>query len=104
MKILHGNIAFWMSNSTLSLHVQSPSVCEDQPISVKSCMVDIAYDYTKKKNVFRLTTVNGSEYLLQAEDTDTMMQWIKAIQVHTSDEEVLLFSLLTLNLPCISCS
>jgi len=51
-----------------------------QPISVKGCMVDIAYDYTKKKNVFRLTTPAGSEYLFQAEDRSTMLTWIKGIQ------------------------
>jgi len=51
-----------------------------QPISVKGCMVDIAYDYTKKKNVFRLTTPTGSEYLFQAEDRSTMLAWIKTIQ------------------------
>jgi len=43
-------------------------------------MVDIAYDYTKKKNVFRLTTPAGSEYLFQAEDRPVMLAWIKAIQ------------------------
>jgi len=43
-------------------------------------MVDIAYDYTKKKNVFRLTTPAGSEYLFQAEDRPAMLTWIKTIQ------------------------
>ena len=43
-------------------------------------MVDIAYDYTKKKNVFRLTTPGGSEYLFQADDQTSMLAWIKAVQ------------------------
>ena len=51
-----------------------------QPISVKGCMVDIAYDYTKKKNVFRLTMPSGSELLFQAEDRPAMLTWIKTIQ------------------------
>jgi len=51
-----------------------------QPISVKGCMVDIAYDYTKKKNVFRLTTTTQSEFLFQAEDRPAMLSWIKTIQ------------------------
>jgi len=51
-----------------------------QPLSVKGCMVDIAYDYTKRKNVFRLTTPAGSEYLFQAQDRPVMLAWIKAIQ------------------------
>ena len=55
---------------------------DEQPISVRACIVNIAHDYTKKKNVFRLTTYNGSEYLFQAEDQPTMMEWIRNIQDH----------------------
>ncbi len=67
---------------------------EEQPISVKSCIVDIAYDYTKKKHVFRLTTYNGSEFLFQADDHDTMLEWIKAIQCNSNpDADVRVFML-----------
>ena len=38
---------------------------DEQPVSIKSCIVDIAHDYTKRKNVFRMTTFNGSEFLFQ---------------------------------------
>ena len=38
---------------------------DEQPISIKSSIVDIAHDYTKRKNVFRLTTFSGSEFLFQ---------------------------------------
>ena len=38
---------------------------DEQPISIKSSIVDIAHDYTKRKNVFRMTTFNGSEFLFQ---------------------------------------
>ncbi|KAK2165652.1 hypothetical protein LSH36_47g05017 [Paralvinella palmiformis] len=65
----------------------SPTPFEDQPISIKSSIVDIAYDYTKKKNVFRLTTYNGSEYLFQADDHDAMLQWIRMIQDNNNPEE-----------------
>jgi len=37
-------------------------------------------DYTKKKNVFRLTMPSGSELLFQAEDRPAMLTWIKTIQ------------------------
>ena len=70
-----------------SLSFQSPTPFEDQPISIKSSIVDIAYDYTKKKNVFRLTTYNGSEYLFQADDHDAMLQWIRMIQDNNNPEE-----------------
>ena len=38
---------------------------DEKPISIKSAIVDIAYDYRKRENVFRLTTYNGSQYLFQ---------------------------------------
>lgn len=38
---------------------------DEKPISIKSCIVDIAYDYRKRENVFKLTTYNGLQYLFQ---------------------------------------
>lgn len=50
--------------------------------------MEVATDYTKKKNVFRLTTNNhASEFLFQAEDSDTMWSWIQALR-SSSDTEV----------------
>ena len=66
--------------------MQSPTIVEEQPISIKSCIVDIAYDYTKKKHVFRLTTYNGSEFLFQADERETMLDWIKAIQCNSNPD------------------
>ncbi|XP_063420974.1 rho GTPase-activating protein 21-like isoform X2 [Mytilus trossulus] len=63
-----------------------PFAFDEQPISVKSSMVDIAYDYTKKRNVFRLKTYNGSEYLFQADDHDTMLSWIEAVQKNNNPD------------------
>lgn len=66
-------------------------IFEEPPISIKSCLVDIAHDYSRKrKNVFRLTTYSESVYLLQAEDKGTMMSWIQAIKINNNpdnDEE-----------------
>lgn len=59
---------------------------DDQPISIKSCLVDIAHDYTKKKNVFRLKTFNGSEYLFQADENSTMLEWIHSIQSNNNPD------------------
>ncbi len=80
----------WMvlKNQTLYLMKEkrdantSPSSAEDRPISIKASMVDIAYDYTKKKNVFRLSTTTGSEYLIQVSDTKNMLSWITSIQAN----------------------
>ncbi|KAI0222333.1 hypothetical protein LSAT2_026423 [Lamellibrachia satsuma] len=57
---------------------------EEQPIGVRQCLVDVATEYAKKKrNVFRLTTLGGCEYLFQTDDHDIMLQWIRAIQQNT---------------------
>ncbi|XP_077868385.1 rho GTPase-activating protein 23-like, partial [Saccoglossus kowalevskii] len=64
----------------------SPTSMEEHPISIKSAIVDIAYDYTKKKNVFRLCTYSGSEYLLQAPDTKAMLDWISVIQANNNPD------------------
>lgn len=60
---------------------------EEPPISIKSCLVDIAHDYSRKrKHVFRLTTYSESVYLLQAEDKGTMMSWIQAIKTNNNPD------------------
>ena len=60
---------------------------DEQPISVKASIVDIAHGYTKKKNVFRLQTYNMSEYLFQAEDQETMLSWIEAIKRNNNPDK-----------------
>ncbi|KAM8794004.1 spectrin beta chain, non-erythrocytic 4 [Eudromia elegans] len=40
---------------------------------------DVASDYKKKKNVFKLRTGDGSEFLLQAKDEDDMRAWLRAL-------------------------
>ncbi|XP_023691210.1 rho GTPase-activating protein 23 isoform X2 [Paramormyrops kingsleyae] len=53
---------------------------EEQPISIRGCLADIAYSETKRKHVLRLGTQDFCEYLLQAEDRDDMLSWIKVIR------------------------
>ncbi|XP_074835178.1 rho GTPase-activating protein 23 isoform X3 [Carettochelys insculpta] len=53
---------------------------EEQPISIRACLVDISYSETKRKHVFRLTTADFCEYLFQAEDRDDMLAWIKVVR------------------------
>ena len=48
---------------------------DEQPISIKSSIVDIAHDYTKRKNVFRMTTFNGSEFLFQVKFWMNLLQY-----------------------------
>ena len=47
---------------------------------------EIASDYTKKKNVFRLKLENAAEYLFQAAEEEEMTQWVNAINQVASQE------------------
>uniref|UniRef100_A0A8C3JVV2 Spectrin beta chain n=1 Tax=Calidris pygmaea TaxID=425635 RepID=A0A8C3JVV2_9CHAR len=40
---------------------------------------EVASNYKKKKNVFKLKTSDGSEFLLQAKDEEDMRGWLKAL-------------------------
>lgn len=62
---------------------------DEQPISIQGCLVDIAYSETKRKHALRLTTQDFCEYLLQAEDREDMLNWIKVIGENSKiDNEV----------------
>ncbi|XP_061086425.1 rho GTPase-activating protein 23-like [Conger conger] len=66
---------------------------DEQPISIRGCLVDIAYSETKRKHALRLTTQDFCEYLLQAEDREDMLSWIKVIRENSkTDSEDLGFS------------
>ncbi|XP_062331105.1 rho GTPase-activating protein 23-like isoform X4 [Osmerus eperlanus] len=72
-----------------------PSHTEDEhpPISIRGCLIDIAYSETKRKHTLRLTTQDFCEYLLQAEDRDDMLGWIRVIRENSkTDNEELGFS------------
>ncbi|XP_028310034.1 rho GTPase-activating protein 23 isoform X3 [Gouania willdenowi] len=69
------------------------SADDDQPISIRGCLVDIAYSETKRKHALRLTTQDFCEYLLQAEDREDMLEWIQVIRENSkTDSEELGFS------------
>ncbi|XP_034049460.1 rho GTPase-activating protein 23-like isoform X2 [Thalassophryne amazonica] len=67
-----------------------PGQDEHPPISICGCLIDIAYSETKRKHTLRLTTQNFCEYLLQAEDRDDMLAWIRVIRENskTNNEEI----------------
>nr|XP_046225236.1 rho GTPase-activating protein 23 isoform X4 [Oncorhynchus gorbuscha] len=66
---------------------------EHPPISIRGCLIDIAYSETKRKHTLRLTTQDFCEYLLQAEDRDDMLGWIRVIRENSkTDNEELGFS------------
>jgi len=52
---------------------------EEKPVKLVESEVQVANDYTKRKNVFRVKTDGGSEYLFQAENESLMKDWVTAI-------------------------
>ncbi|XP_039978962.1 rho GTPase-activating protein 23 isoform X4 [Xiphias gladius] len=67
-----------------------PGQNEHPPVSIYGCLIDIAYSETKRKHALRLTTQDFCEYLLQAEDRDDMLAWIRVIRENskTDSEEI----------------
>ncbi|XDV12792.1 hypothetical protein PO909_001369 [Leuciscus waleckii] len=66
---------------------------DEQPIGIRGCLVDIAYSETKRKHALRLSTQDFCEYLLQAEDREDMLEWIRVIRESSkTDNEELGFS------------
>lgn len=67
---------------------QTPLGVEEQ-ISLRGAEVEVASDYTKRRNVLRLATPGGSQLLLQADTPPEMLAWLStlhnncAIQVST---------------------
>ena len=52
---------------------------EEKPVKLVESEVEVANDYTKRKNVFRVKTDAGSEYLFQAENENLMKDWVQVI-------------------------
>ncbi|KAI1891352.1 hypothetical protein AGOR_G00142920 [Albula goreensis] len=86
--VLRGH-SLWLYKDKREGMAQAASQSEEdqQPISIKACLIDISYSDTKRKNVLRLTT-SDCEYLFQAEDREDMLSWIRVIQENSNlDEE-----------------
>ncbi|XP_054625334.1 rho GTPase-activating protein 21-like isoform X2 [Dunckerocampus dactyliophorus] len=68
----------------------SPGQDEYPPVSIRGCLIDIAYSETKRKHTLRLTTQDFCEYLFQAENRDDMLAWIKLIRENSKidNEEI----------------
>ncbi|XP_063076782.1 rho GTPase-activating protein 23 [Engraulis encrasicolus] len=86
--VLHGAGAGSHHHGGGSSHAE-----DEQPINIRGCLIDIAYSETKRKHSLRLTTQDFCEYLLQAEDRDDMLGWIRVIRENSkTDSEDLGFS------------
>ena len=61
------------------------NVAAAPPLALKDARCDVAADYTKKKNVIRLTLSDQSEYLFVTHDPVKMNQWQTKIQFHAGE-------------------
>ncbi|XP_055611321.1 spectrin beta chain, non-erythrocytic 1-like isoform X3 [Uranotaenia lowii] len=54
------------------------------PVNILNAKCDRAEDYTKKKNVFRLVLLDGSEFLFLTGSKESMSEWINKIAFHAA--------------------
>ena len=71
------------------------------PLALKGARCDVAADYTKKKNVIRLTLSDQSEYLFVTHDPVKMHQWQTRIQFHAGEMHCFTCVLVSVLLPVV---
>lgn len=54
------------------------------PVNILNARCEKAEDYTKKKNVFRLSLPDGSEFLFLTTSQDQMHEWVNKIAFHAN--------------------
>ncbi|XP_048883547.1 spectrin beta chain, non-erythrocytic 1-like isoform X1 [Brienomyrus brachyistius] len=59
----------------------------EEPVSLTHASCEVAHDYKKRKNVFKLRIADGKEYLFQAKDEAEMSSWIQSISSSTTATE-----------------
>ncbi|CEF60735.1 Sec7 domain and Pleckstrin homology domain, spectrin-type and Pleckstrin homology domain and Pleckstrin homology-like domain and Sec7 domain, alpha orthogonal bundle-containing protein [Strongyloides ratti] len=80
-ELLYGTV----KGLTLYLHKDEDGFKKNNCEVFKNCILlhhsiaEVANDYKKKNNVFRIKTARGGEYLLQTTSVDEMSSWINAI-------------------------
>ncbi|XP_008436269.1 rho GTPase-activating protein 21-like isoform X4 [Poecilia reticulata] len=88
----HHSLFLYKDKREAVLHGAGAGSSQDEhpPVNIRGCLIDIAYSGTKRKHSLRLTTQDFCEYLLQAEDRDDMLAWIRVIRENSKsdDEEI----------------
>jgi len=55
----------------------------ESPLDLEGCQCQIAKDYTKRANVFRLKLSNGAEFLIQAASSHDLNTWVEKLNQHS---------------------
>ncbi|XP_059812243.1 rho GTPase-activating protein 15 isoform X3 [Hypanus sabinus] len=85
--VLAGNsLAFYKEIKT---QASSKGDRPESSVDLRGSLIEWTKEMSSKKNVFRLRTVTGNEYLLQAENEDYISDWYKTIKrvIETLDRE-----------------
>ncbi|CAG0919567.1 unnamed protein product [Notodromas monacha] len=80
--VLRSSLLYFRPKENRSRCANSPLGIEEQPaVDVRGSCVELASDYTKKKNVFRIFRSSPqSEYLLQADTASELNLWLQSLQ------------------------
>ncbi|XP_058061720.1 spectrin beta chain, non-erythrocytic 1 [Anopheles bellator] len=54
------------------------------PVNILNARCERAEDYTKKKNVFRLVLLDGSEFLFMTNSKESLSEWVNKIAFHAA--------------------
>uniref|UniRef100_A0A1I7ZAM9 PH domain-containing protein n=1 Tax=Steinernema glaseri TaxID=37863 RepID=A0A1I7ZAM9_9BILA len=78
--ILCGQLICFFKDEATFVNNQASS----PPIYILGARCEQAVDYSRRKNVFRLQTTDGSEYLFECTTETEMVEWINKIQFHAN--------------------
>ncbi|VDN06971.1 unnamed protein product [Thelazia callipaeda] len=83
--VLHGSqLAFFKDQK----HMEENALFHgEEPVNLEGCSVNVAAEYTKKKNVISLRSPGGAEYLLQTASDEDMERWLRRLQLSTRQSQ-----------------
>ncbi|XP_004713763.1 spectrin beta chain, non-erythrocytic 2 [Echinops telfairi] len=72
----HGSLGFYKDSKAASVGVPYHG---EVPVSLARAQGSVAFDYRKRKHVFKLGLQDGKEYLFQAKDEAEMSSWLRVV-------------------------
>ena len=60
---------------------------------MRQCRVNTVHDYNGRSNVFRLVTARRSAYLFEADTTDVMLDWLRAVKLASPNDKQVITNL-----------
>jgi spectrin beta len=84
--VLMGNQLNFYKDSKSYRSAPDATYRSETGVDLLNSEAEVAADYTKKKNVFRLKLANGGDYLFQCTDDEEMNMWISAINIRAGGD------------------